>query len=253
MIRVGSLVIMASVLVAGCALAADASVEPVVAEARESPLNWSGFYIGSHLGYSMGSTSIGLFDVFEYDGTGSEGANGGVFAGYNFQFDNWVVGFEMGGAVSDLRGHTELTIDGDEIATLETKSDWYVGALARLGYVISPDTLLFAGLGVKNYHGNGNVWVRDLVDESAEDDFVGVGTISVGLEAAIGGSWRLRGQYDVDLLRYNGYLDGTLEVTPRVGTAKASIIYAFGANPAVTELTEAADRCTGPYVGLVGG
>ncbi len=253
LIRVGSLAVLGSLLMASCAFAADAPVEPAKAPAAASALDWSGFYVGADLGYSMGSTEINVGDTFIYDGTGSQGARGGVFAGYNFQFGDWVAGFEVGGALSDLRGHTELTINGDEVGTLETKTDWSASAMARLGHTISPDTLLFAGLGVKSYHGTGHAWVDGSFDETAEDGFIGVGTVSVGLETALGGNWRFRAQYDADLLRYNTYFDGALEITPRIGTAKASIIYALGDDAPVSELTDAANRWTGPYVGLVGG
>lgn len=255
LIRVGSLAVLGSLLMASCAFAADAPAEPPKAPVPvpASALDWSGFYVGADMGYSMGSTEINVGDVFVYDGTGSQGARGGVFAGYNFQFGDWVTGFEVGGALSDLRGHTELTINGDEVGTLETKTDWSASAMARLGHTISPDTLLFAGLGLKSYHGTGHAWVQGQIDETAEDGFIGVGTVSVGLETALGGNWRFRAQYDADLLRYNTYFDGALEVTPRIGTAKASIIYAFGDAAPATELTDAANRWTSPYVGLVGG
>jgi outer membrane immunogenic protein len=209
---------------------------------------WDGFYLGTDLAYGMGTTAITLGPIAKYDGTGSEGASFGAFAGYNFSFDNWVSGFEAFGAWSDLNGHTELTVNGDS-GSIKTSTDWNAGISARLGRLVSPQTLVFAGVGGKVYHGQVDVTGPDDSTIYSEDDqFMGVGTVTVGVETQLGGNWRARVQYDADFLRYNDY-DG-LRIDPTIGTAKASLIYAFGDAAQTVELTSAADQWTGFYAGI---
>jgi hypothetical protein len=222
----------------------DAAMAPEMGAA----LDWQGFYVGTNLAYGMGSTAIGVENSFVYDGTGSEGGSVGGFAGYNFAFDDWVAGFELGGAWSDLNGHTELTTNGDT-AKLKTSNDWNAAVSARLGRLVSPETLLFAGLGGKIYHGSIEATDQGGATIYSEDDqFFGVGTVTIGMETSLGGNWRGRMQYDADFLRTNSY--GGLEITPTIGTAKLALIYAFGDAAPAPELTAAADRWTGFYAGF---
>lgn len=217
---------------------------------QEQVADWSGFYAGFNLGYGMGNTRIERFGV-AFDGLGSEGASGGVFAGYNYQFhDDWVAGFEFGGVLSDVRGHTELE-DVDVSGTMETKTDWSAGVSARLGKLVSPETLIFGALGLKAVHGSAHFTSSEEPSQSADDMFTGFGTVTVGFETMLGGNWRLRGQYDADLLRYNNY--DNLAVRPLIGTFKGSLIYALGDAQATTTVTSNADKWSGFYAGVVGG
>lgn len=77
--------------------------------------NWTGFYVGAHVGYALGED--------RFSGRAS-GAAGGVQLGYNSQFSNVVIGLEAdltgadidGGLahsniVGTVRGRVGLTID----------------------------------------------------------------------------------------------------------------------------------------------
>lgn len=212
--------------------------------------DWTGFYVGTNLAFGMGATEIVLGDVLRWDSAGSKGASGGAFAGYNQQFGDWVAGVEFGGVLSDMQGHTELTSGGDVLGT-QTLTDWSVGLSARLGYLVSPDTLLFAGLGAKVFHGVGRVKTNGTTLYEEDDQFSGIGTVTIGIETAIDDHWRIRAQYDADLLGTNNY-DG-IEVTPLVGTAKASLIYAFGDSSGEVRQDPGAEQWAGFYAGIVGG
>lgn len=233
-------------LLSGVAFAAD-PVQP----APEANGDWSGFYAGFNLGYGMGTTKLSTTGG-SYDGTGSEGANGGVFAGHNWQFDDvWVAGLEVGGSVSDLNGHTDL-VQGNDYAHLKTANDWSAGVSGRLGKLVSPETLIFGGVGLKTYHGVGSFESSNAAPESEDDMFTAVGTMSFGIETQLGGNWRLRGQYDSELMNYNLY-EGVLKVQPRLGTATASLIYDLDGSAATPEITADADKWNGFYAGIVGG
>lgn len=244
-IRLG-LSVLTLALLSSVAFAAD----PVQPQPEASD-DWAGFYSGFNIGYGMGTTKLST-PGGSYDGTGSEGANGGVFAGHNWQFEDvWVAGLEIGGSLSDLNGHTDL-VQGSDYAHLETRNDWSVGVSARLGKLVSPDTLIYGGLGAKTYHGVGSFESSNSAPQSEDDMFTAVGVMSVGVETQLGGNWRLRGQYDAELMNYNIYED-TLLVQPRLGTATASLIYDMDGAGEAPEVTADADKWTGFYAGIVGG
>lgn len=89
---------------------------------------WSGFYAGAHVG-----------GILPDNDTDSEEWLGGVQAGYNHQFGNFVLGGElsasfMDGFSYDLGGGAALT------------QDWNVNALARAGVAID-NTLVYGTVG----------------------------------------------------------------------------------------------------------
>ncbi|ESY75578.1 hypothetical protein NKI77_15810 [Mesorhizobium opportunistum] len=75
---------------AGMASAADANL-PV-----DSSYNWSGAYLGAQAGYTWGDARVGQtfapgsFDDYGW-GYGPSGGFGGLYAGYNKQFDGGLV------------------------------------------------------------------------------------------------------------------------------------------------------------------
>ena len=66
-----------------------------------SPYNWTGFYAGIDGGGGWGR--IGL-DASFVDDTKLSGVLGGVQAGYNQQFGNWVVGVGADINAANIRG-----------------------------------------------------------------------------------------------------------------------------------------------------
>lgn len=212
--------------------------------------DWTGFYLGTNLAFGMGATDIALGDVLEWDSAGSKGGSIGAFAGYNQQFGDWVASVELGGTLGNVQGHTELSSGGGVLGT-QTLTDWSAGLSARLGYLVSPETLLYAGLGARVYHGIGRVKADGTTLYEEDDQFSGIGTLTVGIETALDDNWRVRAQYDADLLGTNDY-DG-IEVTPLVGTARASLIYALGDGSGEERQDPGTETWDGFYAGIVGG
>lgn len=94
--------LMASVAMAGTAMAADAVVynEPAPQTAPvTTDYNWSGFYIGGQLGYGWadleGAALGGSVDA--------DGVLGGVHAGYNYDLGTFVIGAEVDFDLADLQ------------------------------------------------------------------------------------------------------------------------------------------------------
>ncbi|GEP00317.1 outer membrane protein [Methylobacterium haplocladii] len=132
-------------------------------------IDWSGGYVGGHGGYS--SSAFGFKNVFqpivanalratviESDMSASSllsthdvrkgGTSYGVFAGYNMQFDEAVVGiefdysrFDIAGVSADAIGRTKVTTDGYQSTailsgTSRTKIEDLGTIRARAGYAI---------------------------------------------------------------------------------------------------------------------
>jgi outer membrane immunogenic protein len=62
--------------------------------AVSAPYNWSGFYVGGHLGYLWGRTHVDDNGVTTERNAPTEGIIGGVLAGYNWQIGAAVFGLE---------------------------------------------------------------------------------------------------------------------------------------------------------------
>lgn len=142
-----------SVLVAGMiatsAVAADlATVAPEPAAPLPTAYNWAGPYIGAQAGYSFGNFSsystnlVGTFPVnFDHD---INTFRAGLHAGYNLQFDHYVVGVEgdIGfGAGDDERRTPAFGV----VYTANTKSNFDGSLRLRVGYAI--DNFLIYGTG----------------------------------------------------------------------------------------------------------
>ena len=144
----------------GAAYAADLPAPPAApytkAPAIVSPItNWNGFYIGGMGGY--GSENSDQFAI--------KGGFAGGTVGYNWQFGPiWVVGVEgdaawaddsqtqfglPGCAVNCVRGAvvtpSALPSGGDSASV---KMLWDASARGRLGYLVTPDLLIYATGGV---------------------------------------------------------------------------------------------------------
>jgi outer membrane immunogenic protein len=153
----------------------------------DPPYSWAGFYLGGNVGYSWGRASTDQFDVvtrqdtiraFRID-TGAEvnqvpglnvafpllgpittvasgtsgranvnGFIGGGQAGYNWQFDRWVIGLE-----GDIQGSAErgsfLTCGfncalGDTLGAANTRLEWFGTVRPRVGFLPLDRMLLYA-------------------------------------------------------------------------------------------------------------
>jgi outer membrane immunogenic protein len=188
-------------LACGPALAADMPVRrgmpvkappPVVAQIY----NWSGMYIGAHVGAGWGDK------CFAEVGVGGDGCHegdgwlGGGQIGYNWQSGNVVFGVEFSGSIADITGSHPSLIDPNFVYSSDVSSVFML--TGRVGYAF--DRLLA-------YVTGGGAWVRDRTEVA----LVGVGsdsvkqtrsgwTIGAGLEYAFSPNWSIAGQYNyIDL------------------------------------------------------
>jgi outer membrane immunogenic protein len=192
--------------------------------APQAVYNWTGFYVGGHVGGAFpGDNSV-------------ESSNGrflgGAQGGFDYQFaPNWVVGAEA--QYSWLTGNAgSLTFPA---GTVVTSNNSQIGsATGRLGYAFGP-ALVYAKGGYA-WRGNNNLAVSTAgapvaftTDANHRDGY----TVGAGLEYMFAPNWSVKGEYQY----YNfGSTSFTLGPAPIVGsrfrddehTVKLGINYRFG-------------------------
>lgn len=155
------------------ALAADIVYEEPMAPMAPAPVaiapvesGWTGFYFGLQGGgiFNPSSTDdisvgtsfggpvvIGGVDQFDrnFSSSTSSGFAGGGHAGYDFQFDRFVVGGVVDITATDYsRSSQVISRTADANYRLENDLDYFATARLRAGYLITPSVLAYATGGV---------------------------------------------------------------------------------------------------------
>lgn len=259
-----------SVACASMALAADLPARTFAkAPAAIMVDPWTGWYLGASAG--------GRFDNDTWTGTGfeipaapvalssrdnphdfnSSSARLGLYGGYNWRLQQmWVVGLEADIAWADQKS-SAAGIPGLIPAfapndSVRVRDMWDGGLRARLGYLITPATLLYATGGASWMQNeasitcNGNTgWCGGTNATSNRTDSISKTvagwTIGAGLEATVMPNWLLRGEYryasyagyHATLLQGGNGANGNLDVVeadikPRTHTVLIGLAYKFG-------------------------
>lgn len=169
------------------ASAADLGQRPVY-KAQPAPImaayNWSGFYVGGHLGYAFGREDVRDVLTGLSSATDPEGFLGGAQIGFNWQTGAFVFGVEADWSWTNADGST--AIPG---AILNTEHNWYGTATARVGYAV--DNWLW-------YVKGGAAWMDadySIGGVSSGDTRTGW-TVGTGLEWALGPNWSAKLEYN---------------------------------------------------------
>lgn len=212
---------VAALVIGGTANASDIDRNKIVATpqiqkqftqyAKASVYNWTGMYVGGHVGYGWGEHS---FDTSLYHqgmvlpnsqvGFNSSGMIFGIQAGANRQFNNNIVlGIEADVAYSTIKGNsgnagpvTGLNGGSDGYYSSGTKFDGIATARARIGYAF--DRLLpYATGGLAIGHGKGAISnINGVTGEYTSGSEFTVGwTAGVGLEYAMENNISLKAEY----------------------------------------------------------
>lgn len=177
---------------------------------------WTGGYVGVHLGYGGGRTTVTELDDYSF-GNGetefkfnSNGFLGGVHAGYNWQSGQLVYGVEMditGANINNTVANTMLPGDNESFST---KIDWFGTARVRMGYSIDR-FLPFATGGVAFGHIRSSYDDNDVSQDNhaVADGVVAGWTVGAGAQYALADNWSLRAEYlYVDLQDRQGSFRG---------------------------------------------
>jgi len=164
-------IVIAALAVLGSASAAFAADLPVKALAPPpAPLtDWSGFYIGVHGGYGWNGTND--WECCRGDLIGTNNINGGNSwnalkgglaggqIGYNWQMNRIVFGVQGDGSWADIKGSAgnplnlidgRCSFDGtpDQTAECRTTIRAMGNLTARVGYLVTPSTLIYGKAGI---------------------------------------------------------------------------------------------------------
>jgi high affinity Mn2+ porin len=200
---------------------------PVKAPALTAVYNWTGFYLGAHVGYGNGSLGPAtnphpLQGVFFPPSV--TGLIGGYQAGYNRQLaNNVVIGAEV-----DVSFGSPTDIPRLLPTSYDTTIDYIATARGRLGYTM--------GIWMP-YVTGGLAWGRTHVNLNdfgfvtpPRRDITHLGwTAGLGVEFAVGGNWTAKAEYNyVDLAR--GTYDLTDVALPRVNVDPNIHLFKLGLN-----------------------
>ena len=170
-------------MLAAPAVAADMGVSPAYKSPPPVMYNWTGFYIGGHLGGAFGGDNNfgGLVTGNNNDGR----FLGGVQVGADYQFaPNWVLGIE--GQYSWLgSNNTGVLFPGGVLVT--SNNDQLGSITGRIGYTWGP-ALLYAKGGYAWKDGN-NISVT--TNGNHRDGY----TVGAGLEYMFAPSWSAKVEY----------------------------------------------------------
>jgi outer membrane immunogenic protein len=204
---------------------------PVKAAPREVPVttSWSGFYIGAHVGYGFANTAVEAPDVglnTRIIGVGSKGWVAGGLAGYNFMISpRWVAGIEVDGSWQNIKTHGQF-----EPGTIELKLDWSASVRGRLGFLMTPTTMLFGTVG---WSWSEFEFSNNLVPESLSRSVNGA-QAGFGVETMYAENWIIRTEYLHSFYQRAGVNTDSVGFTasPWVGVIRTGLIYKAGpSNP----------------------
>jgi outer membrane immunogenic protein len=197
----------AALLPTVAAMAADLDVPPPpVEELRPATYDWTGLYFGGWVGLTCVDGE--LTDNTPVTGQSWEmsgcGHKAGVLAGYNHQFDNFVIGVEGDWArTNDIATNEEPGADFafsmDSIATLR----------ARFGLAMD-DTMFFATAGGAWAKGNLDGIIAAVPDNIKGNHFGW--TIGGGVEHAVTDSFRIKLDYLFTKFRGDSYSEACCDV-----------------------------------------
>lgn len=165
-----------------------ADITPYGAPPPANNHRWQGAYAGANFGYQWGDVSNSA--------TKPSGAAGGVQAGYNWQFGQFVFG-----------GETDLQASGanDTFASWKFSNPWFGTVRARGGVAID-NVMLYGTLGLAY----GTLKAQSTTFGVTESRTGAGWSGGAGLEVALSGNWSARAEYlYVNLDQRTFALDGT--------------------------------------------
>jgi len=194
-------------------------VQPPVALATTS---WTGFYAGAALGY--GSTNYDLGGSYSNPPISASlnlpdlGGQGGLFSlqgGYNYQVsDRMVLGLQLDGALTGITNDTSLSVtDGVDTltASYELRPRRMYTFAGRVGYLASPDTMIYGLLGYTraSFAGDLDASINgtSIFSDSYSFSLNGV-AVGMGMETRLSRNTTLGVEYRYNHMRRYSFYDG---------------------------------------------
>ncbi len=232
--------VAAAALSAAPALAIDMPVKAPVYKAAPAPMfNWTGFYVGGHVGYGW------AFPEITESTTGTPVGNpprprgilGGAQLGYNWQAGNWVYGLESDITWSRVAGSSICVVPGGTL-NCRGEPDLYSTVTGRIGY--AADRSLYYVKGGAAWMSEGFRHLSITIPTCVGTPCTGSNstwgwTIGAGGEYAFAPNWTLRLEYDFldfgnkeHVTVTNGVSADNFELTRTFHLIKLGLNYKFG-------------------------
>lgn len=164
-----------------------------------APYTWSGAYLGIFLGGAINTTKPVFSDgVTAIDvGTMPRGVLGGAEIGYDFQFSqNWVFGLFAEGALANINDNGALSSAGVTMLANGVATNYFLAAGGRLGFLITPTTLIYGKAGVAGVGEKPN-WQVASAQQFANDTSVGwVAGGGIEHRLSFAPNWSIKLEYD---------------------------------------------------------
>jgi opacity protein-like surface antigen len=197
---------LAVIVATGQAEAADIAFKARLYERPHARWNWTGAYLGVHIGGGLGFTTFSnpAGSSIYGDGVRTPGFLGGAQLGYNWHVANTplVFGLEADFSSMDTVGtNTCLASSGLFIsANCRVVQDATTTLTARFGYAAGPDgrTLLYIKGGLAGVHGRFDITTSSFIPplQTSREAWSFGGTVGAGLERALTPAWSLKLEYD---------------------------------------------------------
>jgi outer membrane immunogenic protein len=206
--------------VSSAARAADLIVDEPAVIAAASSVDWSGFYVGAHVGYGAGTMHLespGLIDPDD-ENQSVDGFLGGVQLGYNIQADTIVFGVQ-----------TELGLSGiasdEDGGGADDTVDWLGSTTARIGLALD-GVLPYVKAGVAYGGGTG-----DAAGVQVSNTHIGW-TAGAGVEIAVADSISVFGEYaytdlGTETYSFGAPVNADVDVSMQFHTVKAGLNFGF--------------------------
>jgi outer membrane immunogenic protein len=193
--------VAATALFGGSALAADLRRPAYTPPPPPPPpvYSWTGLYWGGNIGYSWGNAKneatvlgVGTFS----ESPKIDGVIGGLQSGYNYQFGAWVWGLETDVQASGQKGSSTFPLSPFTTLTTDHKLEWLGTSRSRLGFLATPNILLYGTAGVAYGQVKDSFTVSGIAPAVATVRDVKAGwTAGGGIEGAFGGGWSAKLEY----------------------------------------------------------
>ncbi len=209
-------------------------------------LTWSGLYVGVHAGYGFSQTEFSVPPLFNFAGLGSNGWLVGARVGFDWQFaQRWVAGLVGDYNASGI--NSRLTIGP---IAVDAGSNSSHALRARLGYLVTPSTMLYATGGWAQT--NSKITLGAFGISRSFSGFV----VGAGVETRIQGNWFLNAEYLHNFYDGRTFV-GLLNVKPTSGVARVGLSYKFGvpglSSASANFASPVRSSWTGFFAGVQGG
>jgi outer membrane immunogenic protein len=191
----------------GPAQAADMPAKAPLYKAAPPILAWTGCYIGGNVGggwahtsYQINDPRVAPFDRADLGSNNGSAAVGGGQIGCDYQVGNWVFGAQGLFDGTAIKGSHRDPLNAFPL-DWTSKISWLTTATARVGYVVSPQTLVYAkgGAAWANVHDDrsGPGFVPGTIFSQTTPDRTASGwTVGGGLEYLIAPNWSVFAEYN---------------------------------------------------------